>query len=341
MKRIPATIVTGFLGAGKTSLVRHVIANANGRRIALIINEFGDVGVDRELLLGCGDAVCGDDDIVELANGCICCTVADDFLPTMQALLARDAAPDHILIETSGLALPKPLVKAFAWPEVRSRVTVDGVIALVDAPAVAAGLFAGDPDAVQAQRLADPSLDHDDPLEELFADQVQCADLIVLNKVDLLETDVVDVERASRAYARHDVPVLHATHGRVDLRVLTGIGAAAESDLESRRSHHDGDDDHDHDDFETLRVTLASVSDTDALLARVTAVAEEHGLLRVKGFVAVDGRPLRHVVQGVGQRIQGFYDRPWRDDEVRKSELIVIGHRGLDHDRIRNGLRVS
>ncbi len=338
MKRIPATIITGFLGAGKTSLIRHVIAHADGRRIALIINEFGDLGVDRELLLGCGDESCGEDDIVELANGCICCTVADDFLPTMQALLTRAEAPDHIVVEASGLALPNFLLKAFSSPEVRSRVTVDGVIAVVDGPAVAAGLFAGDPDAVQAARLADPSLDHDDPLEELFDDQVWCADLIVLNKVDLVEVDVVDVEGDVRARARPGIPLLRAAHGRVDPRVLTGIGAAAETDLDSRASHHDGEDEHDHDDFETVHVPLGPVTDADALQARLTTLAGEHSWLRVKGFVAVDGRPLRHVVQGVGQRIQGYYDRPWRADEPRRSELVVIGRRGLDREAILRGL---
>src|SRR4029077_4984421 len=131
--RLPATIVTGFLGAGKTSLIRHLIETASGKRLAFVINEFGERGIDRELILGCGLQDCGEEDIVELANGCICCTVADDFLPTMRILLSRKVRPDHILIETSGLALPKPLLKAFDWPEIRSRITVDGVIALADA----------------------------------------------------------------------------------------------------------------------------------------------------------------------------------------------------------------
>ena len=166
--KIPATVITGFLGAGKTSSIRHLLATANGRRLALIINEFGDLGVDGEILKGCGIEDCGEEDVVELANGCICCTVADDFLPTIQALLDRPDPPDHIVIETSGLALPKPLVKAFAWPEVRTRTTVDGVITVIDGPAVADGLFASDPVALSQQREADDQLDHDTPLEELF-----------------------------------------------------------------------------------------------------------------------------------------------------------------------------
>ncbi|MGA8548863.1 MAG: GTP-binding protein, partial [Stellaceae bacterium] len=161
MRRVPATVITGFLGAGKTSLVRHLLARAQGRRLAVVVNEFGELGIDRELLLGCGDEACGEDDIVELANGCLCCTVADDFLPALTRLLDRPAPPEHILIETSGLALPKPLVQAFAWPEIRTRTTVDGVLTVIDAAAVAAGRFTDDPAAVARARAADPALAHD------------------------------------------------------------------------------------------------------------------------------------------------------------------------------------
>src|SRR5919108_2299993 len=185
--KIPATVVTGFLGAGKTTLIQNLLRNANGRRLALIINEFGETGVDGEIVKGCKIEGCPEENIVELANGCICCTVADDFLPTMRALLDRPNPPEHIVIETSGLALPKPLVKAFNWPEVRTRVTVDGVIAVVDGPAAAAGRFADDPAAVAAQRSSDDSLDHESPLAELFEDQLACADVVILNKADQLD----------------------------------------------------------------------------------------------------------------------------------------------------------
>src|SRR5580692_10667335 len=124
LSRVPCTIVTGFLGAGKTTLIRHLLGNAQGRRLAVIVNEFGDIGIDGELLKSCGD--CPDDNIVELANGCLCCTVADEFVPALDALLTRQPAVEHIIIETSGLALPQPLVQAFSWPAVRSRATVDG-----------------------------------------------------------------------------------------------------------------------------------------------------------------------------------------------------------------------
>src|SRR3978361_575541 len=154
MAKIPVTIITGFLGAGKTTLIRHLLENACDRRLALIINEFGDIGVDGTILKSCGIDTCPAENIVELANGCLCCTVADDFIPAIEALLARSPQPEHIIIETSGLALPKPLVKAFDWPEIRTRLTVDGVIAVVDGAAVADGRFADDPARLVAPRGA-------------------------------------------------------------------------------------------------------------------------------------------------------------------------------------------
>ena len=334
--KIPATVVTGFLGAGKTSLVRNVLRRANGRRIALIINEFGEIGVDRELLLGCGDAACADeDDIVELANGCICCTVAGDFIPTMRALLARPQPPEHILIETSGLALPKPLVKAFSWPEIRTRVTVDGVVAVVDAAAVRDGRFAPDPAALAAQRAADPSLDHESPLEELFEEQLACADLVVLNKADLVaEADWPGVEARVRAELRPGVKTVRADHAGLPADLLLGLAAAAEDDLESRSSHHDDVEDHEHDDFASFHLDVPPLAEPAAFAERLRAVIAAHDVYRVKGFLAVAGKPMRLVLQGVGDRVQHHFDRPWRADEAPRGRLVVIGPRDLDQAAI-------
>jgi cobalamin biosynthesis protein CobW len=339
--RIPATIVTGFLGAGKTTLVRHVLEHAAGRRIAIIVNEFGALGIDGDTLKSCGIEGCAEDDIVELSNGCLCCTVAEDFLPTMQALLDRARPPEHILIETSGLALPKPLIKAFNWPGIRSRVTVDGVIAVVDGPAVAAGRFADDPDAVARQRAADPSLDHDNPLAEVFEDQLHAADLVVLNKVELLDAAALAriTGEIGRAIPRA-VKVVPTTEGRLDVAVLLGLSAAAEDDLAARPSHHDAmDGAHEHDDFESFVVAVPEVDTPDALVARLRAVAERHRILRIKGFAAVANRPMRLAVQGVGTRFRHHYDRPWSATEPREGQLVVIGQTGLDHGAIAAAIR--
>ncbi|WP_222184413.1 cobalamin biosynthesis protein CobW [Geminicoccus harenae] len=341
MSKIQATVITGFLGSGKTTLIRHLLANAAGRRLALVINEFGELGVDREVLLGCGDVTCREEDVVELANGCICCTVADDFLPTMEKLLALDPAPDHIVIETSGLALPKPLVKAFAWPGIRDRVTVDGVVTVVDAAAVASGLFAPDPAAVIRQQAADPNLDHETPLEELFEEQVGCADLVVLNKADLVaEADWPAVDGTVAQDLRPQARTVRAVSSRLPIELVLGIGAAAEADLASRPSHHDGAE-HDHDDFESFAVALPPITDPERTTAELGRIADRFGVLRLKGFLEVAGKPMRLLIQGVGGRVTHAYDRAWRADESRICQLVVIGEKGLDQAAITTAIRAA
>lgn len=341
--RIPTTIITGFLGAGKTTLLRHVLAQAGGRRIAIIVNEFGEIGIDGETLRQCGIPGCTEDDIVELANGCLCCTVADEFLPVMEALLARPNPPEHILIETSGLALPKPLLRAFNWPSIRSRVTVDGVITVVDGPAVAAGRFADDPEEVARQRAADPSLDHDNPLAEVYEDQLLCADLIVLNKADLLDAaELARVSAEIMATTPRAVKLVTARDGIVDVTVLLGLDAAAEDDLAARPSHHDAEDlAHEHDDFESFSVVIGACGSPEALTARLRGVAERHDVLRMKGFAVVEGKPSRLAVQGVGTRFRTEFDRPWTAGEVPLGRIVVIGQTGLDRAAITRELTES
>ena len=340
MSKLPVTVITGFLGAGKTTLLRHLVEHASGRRLALIVNEFGAVGVDAELMRGCGIPACEEADIVELANGCLCCTVADEFLPAMTALLERDPPPEHIVIETSGLALPKPLLKAFGWPAIRDRVTVDGVITVVDGPAVADGRFADDPEAVARQRAEDPGLDHDNPLAEVYEDQLACADMVVLNKADLLDAAGLDAVRARIADALpRAVQVVAARHGRLDPAVLLGLGAAAEGDLAARPSHHDAEDgEHEHDDFESFVVPLSETTAPEVLVERLRGVAAAHGVLRMKGFAAVAGKPMRLAVQGVGARFTQAFDRAWRPGEARSGHVVVIGQAGMDRAAIERGI---
>ena len=339
LTKIPVTVITGFLGAGKTTLIRHLMQNPQGKRLAILVNEFGTVGVDGDILKACADEMCPVENIVELANGCICCTVADDFIPTIEALMAMPVRPDHIVIETSGLALPKPLLKAFDWPAIRSRITVDGVIALADAEAVAAGRFAPDVDAVEAQRAADPSLDHETPLSEVFEDQILCADLILLSKADLAgETGLASAREVIMAELTRSVPMLAMTDGIIDPRVILGLNAAAEDDIAARPSHHDGEDDHEHDDFDSVVIDLPEVTDPEALAAAIVRLAEEQHILRVKGHVAVVGKPMRLLVQAVGARVRLQYDRPWGADP-RRSQLVVIAeHHDIDEAAIRKVL---
>lgn len=340
LSKLPVTVVTGFLGSGKTTLIRHLMTNPQGKRLAVVVNEFGDVGVDGEILKSCAIPECPAENIMELANGCICCTVADDFIPTIEALMALEPRPEHIIIETSGLALPKPLLKAFDWPDIRSKITVDGVIALADAEAVAAGRFAPDVKAVEAQRAADDSLDHETPLSEVFEDQISCADIILLTKPDLAGADgLAKAKDIIAAEAPRPLPVVEVAEGIVDPRIVLGLEAAAEDDMDARPSHHDGHDDHEHDDFDSVVVDIPEVDDPADLVAKIEQMARQQNILRVKGYAAVTDKPMRLLVQAVGARVRYQFDRPWRPDEARRGRLVVIAeHDDVNTNAIMNAL---
>ncbi|MBO9396267.1 cobalamin biosynthesis protein CobW [Shimia sp. R9_2] len=340
LEKLPVTVITGFLGSGKTTLVRNLMTKPQGKRLAVIVNEFGDVGVDGEILKSCAIPDCPAENIMELANGCICCTVADDFIPTIEALMQLEPRPEHILIETSGLALPKPLLKAFDWPDIRSKITVDGVIALADAEAVADGRFAPDVAAVDAQREADEGLDHETPLSEVFEDQISCADIVLLTKPDLAGPEgVAKAKEIVLAEAPRPLPVVEVAEGEVDPRVILGLEAAAEDDLEARPSHHDGHHDHEHDDFESVVIDVPEQSDPAAFAAKIEKMAKDLNILRVKGYAAVEGKPMRLLVQAVGARVRHQFDRPWKPEEGRQGRMVVIAeHDDVNVDAIRAAL---
>lgn len=345
LAKLPVTIVTGFLGARKTTLLRHMLDNAEGRRIAVIVNEFGELGIDGEILKQCSIG-CSEEEaqgrVFELANGCLCCTVQEEFFPVMRELVARRGDLDQILIETSGLALPKPLVQAFQWPEIRNACTVDAVITVVDSPAVAAGTFAAHPEQVDQQRRQDPNLDHESPLHELFEDQLASADLVILNKADQLDAEALARVRAEIAgELPAAVKIVEASRGELPLPVLLGLNAEAELHIDGRPTHHDheGHEDHDHDEFDSFHVDLPEVEEA-ALLEALGELVERHDILRIKGFAAIPGKPMRLLVQGVGKRFDRHFDRKWLADEVRSTRLVVIGQE-LDQAAIANQLRTA
>ncbi|SDC55257.1 cobalamin biosynthesis protein CobW [Paracidovorax valerianellae] len=340
--KIPATIVTGFLGSGKTTLLSHILDNADGRRIAVIVNEFGELGIDGEILKGCGIG-CDESGneregaLYELANGCMCCTVQEEFFPVMKLLAERRDQIDAVLIETSGLALPKPLVQAFQWPEIANVFTVDAVVTVVDTPAAASGQFAANPQAVDDLRRADPNLDHESPLHELFEDQLSAADLVVLNKTDLVNADALArVQALVREEIPSSVKIVQAEQGRLPLDVLLGLSKASEATIDQRQSHHDHEEDHDHDEFDAHVIDLPAV-DRERLLAALAGLVERHAILRVKGFAAIPGKPMRWLLQGVGRRFDHHFDRAWREGEDRSTRLVFIGQ-DLDAEVLRAGL---
>jgi len=329
--KIPVTVITGFLGSGKTSLIRHLLQNNQGYRIAVLVNEFGELGIDGELLKSC--QICPEDatgevsNIFELTNGCLCCTVQEEFYPTMQELIKRRDTIDCILIETSGLALPKPLVKSFRWQEIRNAATVDAVITVVDCAAVAAGTFASDLQAIAVQRQADDSLEHETPLQELFADQLACADLVVLSKTDLVDAStVLEVTELVKREIPRLVKIVHSDRGKLDASILLGFEAAVEDNLDTRPSHHDIEEEHEHDEeITSTHLILDRTFDPEKLQQQLQVLAQQQEIYRIKGFVAVPDKPMRLVMQGVGTRFEKFYDRPWTKGEARQTRLVFIG----------------
>jgi cobalamin biosynthesis protein CobW len=354
LNKIPATVVTGFLGSGKTTLLSTVLKQAAGKRIAVIVNEFGELDIDADLLRSCpldcddenesAELAAGKNGIYELANGCICCTVEEEFLPVMQELVARRDDIDHILIETSGLALPKPLVQAFNWPEIKQHCTVDAVITVIDGPAVAAGRFAHDTDKVQAQRLADEGLDHDPSLQELLDDQLSAADLVVVTKNDLLDdTQRQQVQTVVSARIPDAVKSLYISNGETRLDTLMGLDAAAENRIDAVHNHHDHHHDHGHshdhahDHFDSFVITLGEV-DSDTLQSLLQQLLAEHNIYRAKGFAALPGKPMRQVLQAVGERLDVHFDRLWTADEPRATSLVFIG-KGIEAAQITAALK--
>ena len=330
MHKIPVTVITGFLGAGKTTLIHHLLQNNQQKRIAILVNEFGEVGIDGELLRD--SQICNKNEnlsnnIVELTNGCLCCTVQEEFLPTMQQLLERRKEIDCVLIETSGLALPKPLVQAFRWPEIRNSATVDGVVTVVDAQSLASGTLVRDLVALEAQRRADPSLEHETPIQELFENQLACADLVLLTKIDLVEPfQLHQVKKWLKQELRSGVKVVSCDNGKIDPDVLLGFNAAVEDNLKNRPSHHDQEENHDHDDdINSVQIILNQGFEPRHLVNQLKKLVETHEIYRIKGFVNVSSKPMRLVLQGVGKRFDTFYDRPWELNEPRQTQLVFIG----------------
>lgn len=344
MHKIPVTVISGFLGAGKTTLVRHLLQNNQGRRIAVLVNEFGEVGIDGDLLRSC--QICDeeenpDSNIVELTNGCLCCTVQEEFYPTMQELLKRRHKIDCLLIETSGLALPKPLVQAFRWPAIRNSATVDGVVTVVDCKALAEGTLVGDLDALEAQRQADPNLEHETPIEELFEDQLACADLVLLTKTDLVDRPTLDkIKTWLQQELSPGVKVITSHQGEIDPDLLLGFNAAVEDNLASRPSHHDREEEHEHDDeINSVEITLERAFDPQTLTSQLKQLVQQQEIYRVKGFVSVNNKPMRLVLQGVGNRFDSFYDRLWQADEPRHTRLVLIG-RNLNRDSVEQAIAI-
>ena len=328
LKRLPVTVITGFLGAGKTTVLRHLLTSS-GRKLAVMVNEFGSVGLDGDLIRSCG--FCPEDELegrlVELNNGCLCCTVQDDFLPTMERLLERAEQLDGIVVETSGLALPRPLLQALEWPAIRGRVHVNGVITLVDGEALAFGSPVSDPAALERQRQEDPSIDHITAIDELFRDQLQAADLVLISRADLIDT--VQLERvrgALDAQVRAGTAVLPVTNGSVDSAMVLGLDHHPQEDHDHDHGHHVHD--HSHVAITGSSVRLEGRFDRASLEALMPDLVRDLQVVRLKGRVWLPGKTLPLQLQMVGPRLNSWFeDAPasaWIPDQGTGVDLVLL-----------------
>jgi len=362
--KIPVTIVTGFLGSGKTTLICGLLKKSPDKRLAVLVNEFGEVSVDGALLRTAGES-CGVE-IHDLPNGCICCTIKDDFLPTMKQLQARKHEIDHVLIETSGLALPTPVMRALAWPEIRNDFQLDAVLTVVDAPQLLEGdLEMGKP--IPGSEGADLP-EHLGSVDSILHQQLENADVVVLNKIDdLSEEALMKAEELVRQKAPKIRFLEMAYHAELDTRLCMGLslhdqplppaahdhghhghhhGPVQHMPLELDRpledqeqfdghahsglnAHEHGEHSHqhfhDHDTgWQSFVLHCHKPQDAELVKTAVREVTMAQPILRAKGFTAVEGKHHRLVVQAVRTRVQTYFEQEHSHDT--ESSLVFIGY---------------
>ena len=304
--RIPVIVVSGFLGSGKTTFLKYLIENTN-KKFGLLINEFGDIGIDGDLLKNCNS--CNEesyDAIIELNNGCLCCTVQDDFVPSIQTLLKTNIDLDAIIIETSGLALPIPLLKALSWPEIRTSIYLDLVVVTVNGESMINGSPINDLFLINTQYKDTKKIDHFSSIEELFKEQLEVSDIVIVSRSDLISEKQFNlIKKDLQRKVKPNIPIIQSFNGE------TNLGFIFDSSIKKNNHRESITDEHDH----SHAMIFSDFIQTDYFLEKdqfefeMSQILENLNILRIKGRVWVPQKTLPLQVQIVGRKINTWYEK--------------------------------
>jgi len=338
--RIPVIVVSGFLGSGKTTFLKYLIEKTN-KKFGLLINEFGDIGIDGDLLKNCSN--CNEDSsesIIELNNGCLCCTVQDDFIPSIQTLLKTNKDLDAIIIETSGLALPIPLLKALNWPEIRTSIYLDFVISMVNGDSMINGSPINDLYSINSQYKDIKKIDHISSIEELFKEQLEVSDIVLISRSDLISEKQFNlIKRDLQRKVKPNVPILKSFNGETNLSLILDSNIKKINYQEILTNEHD----HSHANIFSDFLKTDYFLEKNQFELEMSQILKVINILRIKGRVWIPKKKLPLQVQIVGRKINTWYEKidlnsvsPPKNGGM---ELIMIGFEKNNFIFIKNKIK--